>query len=149
MTELHDPAKPIPPQPSIPAKRESTRKEGLRSALSTIGVLLVAPLIALFLTAFIFQSYQVDGQSMETTLDNNDRLVVWKLPRSWSRLTGHAYIPKRGDVIVFNEPALAQFGQDPGKQLIKRVIGLPGERVVVKDNVLTVYNKANPDGFRP
>ncbi len=125
------------------------RKEGLKSALSTVAILLTAPLIAIFLTVFVFQSYQVDGESMESTLSHNDRLIVWKLPKTWSRITGHDYIPKRGDVVVFTEPNLGSFGQDPGKQLIKRVVGLPGEKVVVKDGALTVYNDKNPDGFQP
>lgn len=98
---------------------------------------------------FVFQSYQVDGESMETTLSHNDRLIVWKLPKTWSRITGNNYIPKRGDVVVFTEPTLSQYGQDPSKQLIKRVVGLPGERVIIKNKVLTIYNEEHPDGFRP
>lgn len=135
--------------PYAPAVRRSDRREGLMSAFSTVAVLLVAPLIAIFLTMFVFQSYQVDGESMETTLSHNDRLIVWKMPKTWSRITGHDYIPKRGDVVVFVEPDLSQFGQDPGKQLIKRVLGLPGERVVIADNQLTVYNQEYPEGFKP
>lgn len=111
--------------------------------------MLTAPLIAIFLTIFVFQSYQVDGESMETTLSHNDRLIVWKLPKTWSRITGHDYIPKRGDVVVFTEPNLGRHGQDPGKQLIKRVVGLPGERVVINDGVLTVYSDEHPGGFQP
>jgi signal peptidase I len=150
---------PVAPAPTAPpavprtqpTKRppSSNRREGLRSILSTVAVLLIAPLIALFLTAFIFQSYQVDGPSMETTLQDRDRLIVYKLSRTWAKITGNDYIPKRGDVVVFHEPHLAQFGQDPSKQLIKRVLGLPGDRVVVKERVLTVYNKEHPNGFRP
>lgn len=128
---------------------EPTRSEHVRSVLSTIGVLLIAPALALFLTAFVFQSYQVDGPSMETTLDNNDRLIVWKMPRTWSRITHHAYVPDRGDVIIFVAHNLDSFGQTPDKQLIKRVIGLPGERVVVKNGVLRIYNKQHPSGFQP
>jgi signal peptidase I len=123
--------------------------EGLRSILSTIAILLIAPFIAVLLTVFVFQSYQVDGPSMERTLFNNDRLIVWKLSRTWARVTHQSYIPRRGDIIVFTEPALNQFGQDPGKQLIKRVIGLPGDRVVIKDDVVTVYNSKHPSGFHP
>lgn len=142
------PAQP-PVQQYAPRRPEHQRKEGLRSVFSTVAVLLIAPVIAVFLTIFVFQSYQVDGESMETTLSHNDRLVVWKLPKTWSRITGHDYVPNRGDVVVFTEPSLSQFAQDPGKQLIKRVVGLPGERVVVKNGVLTVYNQESPQGFQP
>lgn len=125
------------------------RRESLRSILSTVAVLLIAPLIAISLTKFVFQPYQVDGQSMETTLSHNDRLIVWKLAKTWSRVTNHPYLPKRGDVIVFAAPALPQFGNEPGKQLIKRVVAMPGERVVVSDGVLTVFSDQYPDGFVP
>lgn len=124
------------------------KREGASSIFSTLAILLVAPIVALFLTAFVFQSYQVDGQSMETTLQHNDRLLVWKVPKTWSRITGNPYIPKRGDVVIFVDRELGSFGQ-PGKQLIKRVIALPGERVVVKDGHVTVYNNEHPAGFEP
>lgn len=136
--------------PAHPAPRKGkSKKDNWGSALSTIGVLLIAPVIALFLTAFVFQSYQVDGPSMETTLFNGDRLVVLKVPRTWSRITGNAYIPNRGDIVIFHESEMSSFGQDSNKQLIKRVIALPGERIVVRNNRATVYNKANPKGFQP
>lgn len=141
------PAAPVV-SPDPDSYRPRPKREGARSIISTLAVLLIAPLVALFLTAFVFQSYQVDGQSMETTLQHNDRLLVWKVPKTWSRITGNPYIPKRGDVIVFVDRELGSFGQ-PGKQLIKRVIALPGERVVIRDGHVTVYNKEHPDGFDP
>lgn len=137
----------VPPRRA--AKQSKNKREGWGSVVSTVAVLLIAPLVALFLTAFVFQSYQVDGPSMQTTLFNNDRLIVWKVPKTWSKVTGHAYVPKRGDVIIFVENQLTAYGQDPGKQLIKRVIALPGERLVIKDNTVTVYNKQHPNGFDP
>lgn len=125
------------------------QKEGLRTVISTVALLLLAPMIALFLTSFVFQSYEVDGPSMQTTLQNQDRLIVYKLPRTWSRITGHPYTPHRTDIVIFNHSEGAELEGLDNKQLIKRVIGLPGERVVVKDNVLTVYNKEHPEGFQP
>jgi signal peptidase I len=139
------------PQPQQPPEQQPNlhRHQGLKDALSVVGVLVSALVLALGLISFVFQSYQVDGPSMQTTLENNDHLVVWKIPRTWARITHHPYIPGRGDVIVFNEPGLADFGQSDSKQLIKRVIGLPGDRVVVKNSVVTIYNSAHPDGFQP
>lgn len=110
---------------------------------------MLAPLIAILLITFVFQSYQVDGQSMQSTLHDHDRLIIWKLPRTWARITGHNYVPKRGDIVVFSEPKLADFGQDPEKQLIKRVIGLPGDRVVISGGTVTIYDKNHPEGFNP
>ncbi len=113
-------------------------------------MLLLAPLIAVFLTVFVFQSYQVDGPSMQETLHNNDRLIVWKLPRTWAKITGHQYVPKRGDIIIFSQSNLSQYGDSADtKQLVKRVIGLPGDHVVVKNNTITIYNDEHPEGFQP
>ena len=122
--------------------------EGWRSILSTVLLLLAAPLIALFLINFVFQSYEVDGPSMESTLYDQDRLIVLKTGKTWARATGGSFIPKRGDIVIFNKTRLGQFN-GAEKQLIKRVIGLPGERVVVKDGSITVYNREFPGGFNP
>lgn len=122
---------------------------GWRELFSTIGILVTALLVALFIIAFVFRSYQVEGASMETTLHNTDKLIIWKVPRSWASLTHNDYIPNRGDVIVFTQNGLSQFGQEDSKQLIKRVIGLPGDRVTISDGKFTIYNKQHPDGFNP
>jgi signal peptidase I len=138
----------VTPESSNPNRKSSASRIG--STLSTIGILLLAPVIAILLTAYVFQSYQVDGPSMENTLHNNDRLIVWKLPRTWARITGHQYVPKRGDVVIVTESGLANYGdtQDT-KQLVKRVIGLPGDHIVIKNGAITIYNKAYPNGFQP
>ncbi len=117
--------------------------------MSTIGILGTALIIALLMIGFVFRSYQVDGPSMQSTLQNGDKLIIWKVARTWARLTHHAYIPNRGDIIVFSESGLSQYGQVDTKQLIKRVIGLPGERVVVRNGSYTIFNSANPQGFDP
>jgi signal peptidase I len=140
---------PEPNSPVMDGAPKSSRHQSLRDALSIVGVLLAALVLAWGLISFVFQSYEVDGPSMQTTLHNNDHLVVWKVQRTWARITGHQYVPQRGDIIVFNEPGLADYGQSADKQLIKRVIGLPGDRVVVKNGVITIYNQAHPNGFDP
>lgn len=132
-----------------PDIEQDNKKEGIKSIFSTIAILIIAPLIAISLTAFVFQSYEVDGPSMETTLQNHDRLIVYKLPRTVAKITGNKWLPERGEIIVFSRMDSLEFGTTKPRQLIKRVIALPGERVVVKDGLLTVYNKENPDGFMP
>lgn len=122
--------------------------EDTKSVVSTLLLFLLAPLLAIFIAAYVAQSYQVEGQSMETTLQNNDRLIVDKWPRTWARISGHVYVPKRGDIIIFNQSGLS-FGSDSSKQLIKRVVGLPGERVIVKGGNITIYNQDRPSGFDP
>lgn len=138
-----------PVLPPVSPKRDRYKREGLKSILSTIVILLLAPILALLITAFVFQSYEVDGPSMESTLNTRDRLIIWKVGRTWSRITRQPYIPPRGTVVVFVMRGQYEFSSDREKQLIKRIIGLPGERVVVKDGVVTVYNEDFPEGMNP
>jgi signal peptidase I len=138
---------PPPPAPPIMPAPQPAERGPMRSILSTIGLFVSAFLIAILLNTFVIQSYQVDGESMEPTLQNDDRLIVNKIPRTLARIDGHQYVPKRGDIIIFNQDGLPGFiGQ---KQLIKRVIGLPGEHVVVKNGKITIYNDQHPEGFNP
>lgn len=143
-----EPNSTLPSQPSGHV-RPNRPRTFWRELLSTLVILVGAFVIALLLIAYVFQSYAVDGPSMQNTLHNNDRLIVWKVPRTWSRITHHQYVPKRGDIIVFQQSGLAEFGQADSRQLIKRVIGLPGDRVVVRDGKIMIYNKAHPHGFNP
>ena len=96
-------------------------------------------IIVKLLQAFIVQPFIVDGGSMLPTFHNKEFLLVDK----FSYLVG---TPSRGDVMIFKlyEGAGNQY---TGKYLIKRVIGLPGDRIVIKNAVTTIYNKENPSGF--
>ncbi len=124
----------------------------LLSLVIFVGCVVLGTMI---LNAFIFRSYNVVGSSMENTLQNDDRVIVNRLPVTWSHFMEQEYVPERGQVIVFAngdadgpltcEAPLGQVDQ----YIIKRVIAFPGERVVVKDGTLTVYNEENPDGFHP
>jgi signal peptidase I len=114
-----------------------------------MGILGIAGLLALFLISFVFRSYAVDGPSMETTLQNEDKLLIWKVPRTIARITGHQYVPNRGDVVIFDEDNLSACGQYGKRQIIKRVIGLPGDRVTVQNGKYRVFNATHPNGYNP
>ena len=104
-------------------------------------------LLTLFINSYIFRVYSVVGASMEPTMHTSDRLFVNKLPVTFAKLTGHNYLPKRDQIIVFKNPIEYIM---PGEEfIVKRVIGLPGERVVVSDGSITVFNDEHPDGFNP
>lgn len=135
----------LPPDNSL----KSSSKRGWRNIASTFGILLIAPILAVFITIFIFQSYEVYGQSMETNLQNGDRLIVQKLSKNWSKIRGKEYVPQRAEIVVFDKPTSITNNSDNVDHLIKRVIGLPGERVVVRDGKYIVYNAEFPDGFDP
>lgn len=132
------------------------KKHPLLKDLLSLAIFVVAVVIGTFvLNAYVYRSYDVVGMSMENTLHNEDRIIVNRLAVSWQHFLGNEYIPKRGQVIVFvNGDASGPLtcGVPTGQKdqyIIKRVIAFPGERVTVKDGVLTVYNDDNPDGFHP
>lgn len=130
-----------------PMKAASNR--GWKNIASTVGILLIAPLLAIFITIFVFQSYEVFGMSMETSLQNGDRLIVQKLSKNWSKIRGQDYIPQRYEIVVFDKPSFISGSSGNVDHLIKRVIGLPGERVVLSNGKYTIYNEENPSGFNP
>jgi signal peptidase I len=93
---------------------------------------------------FIFQAWYVDGQSMEPSFQNGNYLIVSKFDVSWNKFTGQSpkINIKRGDVVIFNPP-----GMSKDIYFIKRAIGLPGERVVIRNGTVTIYNSAHPTGI--
>jgi signal peptidase I len=93
----------------------------------SIGRFLIDVVETLVLAAIIFigirvlvRNFWIEGSSMEPNLHHGQYLFVTKYSYWFSS-------PRRGDVIVFGSPV------SPGRDLIKRVVGLPGERVVIKD----------------
>lgn len=101
--------------------------EFLRYAITVIVV------VVLF-RVFIAQPFVVSGTSMVPTFQNANYLIVDQLSYRFSE-------PKRGDVVVFRPT------YDIGIYLIKRVIGLPGETVAIKNGKVIITNSEHPDGF--
>ena len=101
----------------------------------------------LLINAFVFRSFSVVGGSMEKTMYTGDRLIVNRLPVTWTQLQGHEYVPERGQVIVFKNPKYTPGLGD--EYIVKRVIAFAGERVTLRDGHYVVYNSSNPDGFNP
>lgn len=127
----------------------------LKDILSLVTFIIFVILGTLFLNTYVMRSYNVVGASMENTLHGQDRLIVNRAAVSLSHFLGKPYVPKRGQVIVFlngdaSGPLTCGLETSIRDQyIIKRVIAFPGERVTIKDGVLTVYNNEHPDGFHP
>ncbi|MDC3414155.1 signal peptidase I [Aquibacillus sp. 3ASR75-11] len=100
--------------------------------LEWLKALLIAGLLAFVVRMFLFTPIVVDGPSMQPTLHDGDRLIVNK----FSYLIGE---PDRFDIVVFN----ATLEED----YIKRVIGLPGDQVEVKDDKLYINGKQIDEPF--
>lgn len=107
--------------------------------LVTVGTVLI--------NTYVFRSFSVLGPSMETTFFTGDRLIVNRLPITLTSVQNKAYFPSRGEIIVFKNPHYVS--GEPDEYIVKRVIAFPGERVVVANGTMTVYNKDNPEGFNP
>jgi signal peptidase I len=107
--------------------------------------ILIAILLALVIRTFIVQAFKIPSGSMEDTLAIGDHILVnkfiygSKIPFTSDRIL-KIRDPRQGDVIVFEYP------EDPSKDFIKRVVGVPGDTVEVKDKHVFVNGKlyANP-----
>lgn len=124
-----------------------TRHPVLKDVWGTALFLIFVLIGTLLINTFVFRSFNVLGPSMETTLYTGDRLIVDRLPITWSMLQNKQYLPRRGQIIVFKNPHYMP--GTPDEYIVKRVIAFPGERVTVKNGILTVYNQQHPGGFQP
>ncbi|TFG35654.1 MAG: signal peptidase I [Parcubacteria group bacterium] len=93
-----------------------------------VKIVVLACLIVAPIRLFIFQPFFVKGQSMEPNFENGDYLFV-------DELSYRLKDPQRGEVIVFKYP------NDVSQRYIKRIIGLPGETVEIKDGKIDIFNK--------
>ena len=130
------------------SRRGSAKQEKPESAWSLTRFFLTLVLLAWALRAFIVQPFNIPSGSMLPTLYIGDYLLVAKWPYGYSRnsfpfrfpvFEGRIFnhLPKRGDVVVFRHP-----GEDA--DLIKRVIGLPGDSVAVRNGQLILNGKPVP-----
>lgn len=94
----------------------------------------IAILIVLPFRIFVAQPFVVNGASMDPTFKSGEYLIV-------DQLTYRFHSPERGSVLIF------KFPKDTSKYFIKRVIGLPGEEVNIKEGVVTIKNNEHKDGF--
>lgn len=96
---------------------------------------IIVLIIAIGVRVFVAQPFIVSGASMVPTFEDKNYLIIDEVSYRFSK-------PARGDVIVFHPP-----GHDRGIYYIKRVIGLPGETVIIKDGTVTIVNAEHMDGF--
>lgn len=108
-----------------------------RAAFEWVGVVVIALLAAFLVRTFVFQTFYIPSGSMEPTLQIGDRIIV-------SKLSYHLHAVQRGNIIVFHAPPKeATVCADPNvTDLVKRVIGLPGETIWSKGNTIYINGTA-------
>lgn len=112
------------------AKNLTRAKRGIqlcamRALKETVSIVVLAVIIVVPIRVFIAQPFVVDGLSMYPTFNNGDYLIIDELSYRFNE-------PSRGDVVVFRYP------NDPSVFYIKRIIGLPGERVSIDRGMVSV-----------
>jgi signal peptidase I len=143
---LEQPERDLPDDDLTPAptltrrERETVRKKNrTRSTLEWVVVIAAAIVIALVLRTFVIQTFYIPSDSMVPTLQQHDRVVV-------NKLSYHMHDVHRGDIVVFTTPK----GVNPQfKDLVKRVVGLPGEAVQGKGGHVFVNGKQLPETYLP
>lgn len=105
----------------------------LVSLLEIVEVAVIALVAVFLIRSYLVQPFLVSGNSMVPTFMNGDYLLIDELSYAFRN-------PYRGEVAVFRYP------QNEGTFFIKRIIGLPGERVKIENNTVTVYNAEYPNG---
>ena len=130
------------------AERSASDKAKEGGVWETVKIVIEALLIALIFRTFLFHPFNIPSGSMEPTLLIGDYLFVSKFSYGYSRYSFpvdfsfiHGRIwegagPKRGDIAVFRPP------REPDTDYIKRVIGLPGDRIQVRDGILYINDEA-------
>lgn len=132
--------KPVPegkketqPDASEPDSKKEKSKPNIKKNLIAFGIcVVIAIVIALIITNFVASHTKVEGNSMESTLENGDDIIVEK----FSYLTNN---PERYDIIVFRESESVNY--------IKRVIALPGETIQITEGKIYINERAIFDAY--
>ena len=103
-------------------------------SLETVKIVVISLIVIVAIRTYVMQPFFVSGKSMEPNFHDGDYLIVDEISYRLDE-------PKRGDVIIFRYP------KNTKEFFIKRIIGLPGERVEIKDSEIIIYNNENQDGI--
>jgi signal peptidase I len=130
----NNPAEPVSPlSPAMPKKRSV-----VGALMHWLRDLVFSVVLAVIVILFLYQPVKVEGTSMMPTLDDQERIFINKFVYRF-----HFEKIDRGDTVVFWFPG------DPSKSYIKRVLGMPGDRVEVRDGSVIVNGEALEEDYVP
>lgn len=124
----------------IEDNRQKTKKENniKKEIFSWIRIFIIAVVIAFVVTNCIIMNANVPSGSMKNTILEGDRMIGLRTAYWFSD-------PKRGDIAIFENPDYNEDGDlKEDKYFVKRVIGLPGDKVVIKDAKIYINDKEEP-----
>jgi signal peptidase I len=129
-------AGPLVTEPQEPiAEPEARRKQStMRTVIEIVVIVAAAFAIAMLVQALLIKPFTIHQVSMRPTLEEGDRILI-------NRVVYHFREPKNGDVIVFHSPVTV------GEDLVKRVIGVPGDTVAVRGGKLYVNGVAQNEPY--
>ena len=110
----------------------SSSKYWLNFVWEILKIVIISLAIIIPIRYFLIQPFFVKGASMEPSYLDGDYLIIDEISYRFEK-------PERGDVVIFRYPL------DPSQFFIKRIIGLPGETVEIKDGKVFIYNQEVPD----
>ncbi len=119
---------------AIGTKEKSLIHNASLFILDLVKLAIIAGITIGLVRYFLFKPFYVSGQSMEPNFLEKDYLII-------DEITYRFREPQRGEVIVFKSPL------SNGDYYLKRIVGLPGERVKIDDNKVVIYNSDHPQGM--
>ena len=127
-----------PSEPTV-AEGSPKRSHWLRETLVVVVVALAA---AFLLRTFVVQTFYIPSGSMEPTLQIGDRILV-------DKLSYHLHGVDRGNIVVFKRPEAEDCGGPPVADLVKRIIGLPGETISLRKGHVLIDGKVLHESWLP
>lgn len=113
--------------------KENFSKKFLSGGYEIIKFVIISLLIVVPFRMWVAQPFIVSGASMEPNFQNGDYLIIDEISYNLKN-------PERGEVAVLRLPSNSSF-------FIKRIVGLPNEKIEIKEGKVYIFNKENPDGF--
>jgi signal peptidase I len=102
--------------------------------IEIVKVVVISLAIIIPVRYFLIQPFYVKGASMEPNFHDHEYLII-------NEIAYRVEEPSRGEIVVFRYP------KDPSQYFIKRIIGLPGEKIKIKDNKVYIFNDKYPNGI--
>jgi signal peptidase I len=131
-----------PPGVESPAATSPADHTPTRWITEAVIVVVVAVLVAVLLRAFVVQTFFIPSGSMEPTLQIGDRILV-------NKLSYHLHSVQRGDIVVFSRPPTENCGGPEVNDLVKRVIGLPGNVISLSGGYVYIDGKRLDESWLP